>query len=191
MIEHMKRLGNRIGGMVRIAQTTLAANETTGTQSVQLAFNTLETRNNIPTIANYGFRSSPMIGANAVVLASSGNAGDSVVIGTHDPRYSPTGLLAGESKMHDAIGQFIWLDSTGIIHITASHKVQVVCDTEVDITAPTVNVNATTAVNVTTPTLTINADTAVNITTPTLTLNGALAVVGGPITLDGTPYTNP
>lgn len=168
--DHARRTWERIASGTRISQLSLAADESGNVQKMQLQFNDLETRDQIPSAQFYGFASSPLVGAKAIVFSPAGDTGGGVVLNTHDPRYRPTGMASGEVMLYDNQGQKIYVAGDGSIRITAGHKVTVACDTEVDITAPTVNVNASSQVNINSTAVTINA--------PNITLIGTVEVTG-------------
>lgn len=185
----LERVWNRVASLVRVARVVMNPDESGNVQKFQLQYNANETRDKIPSAQFYGFASSPLPGSNVVILNPLGDSGGGVVIASHDPRYRPTGMAPGESKHHDHIGQFVYLAADGSIHITANHKVIIVCDTEVDITAPTIKANASTSMSINTPTLAI---TCPDVTIEgTLSVRGVIKVTAGEITVNNTAITVP
>lgn len=172
MSDQTGSIWNRVVTAIRWGSIS-SVNESGPVQKTQITFNDIETRDNISSISLFGFASSPLKGASVAVLAQSGYMGNGLVIGTHDPRYRPTGMNGGESKQYDALGQFVYLSSDGTITISAQHKVKIVCDTEVDITAPTVNITATSAVNIVSPQVNVQGTLAV---TGEITINDVVVV---------------
>lgn len=170
MIDELGRVWGRLINMVRFGQVSNNPDETQNVQQMQVQFSDIEMRENVQSVQFFGLASSPMPGASVVVFNPSGYSGNGVILGTHDPRYRPTGLAAGETKIHDAFGQYVYLDGGGTIHIIAGQKVVVTCNTEVDITAPTLNVMSSSQVNI--------QSNDVGITAPTITLTGTVNVVG-------------
>lgn len=168
--DHFSRTWERIANGTRIASLSLVPDESGNVQQMQLQFNDLETRDQIPSAQFYGYASSPLVGAKAIVFSPAGDTGGGVVLNTHDPRYRPTGMAAGEVMLYDNQGQKVYVAGDGSIRISAGHKVVVTCDTEMDVTAPTVNVNASSQVNINSTAVTINA--------PNITLIGTVEVTG-------------
>lgn len=107
------------------------------TQELQITLLSGEVRDGVERLAEYGFTSVPLPGAQALALFVGGNRDHGVVVATGDRRYRPTGLEPGESAQHDHQGQLIHIKANGEIIIHAAASVRVQGPTSVRIEAPT------------------------------------------------------
>ena len=139
MTDTITRVWDRLTSAIRLGRIT-NVDESRSVQRVQIQFNDMETRDNIPALQFYGFAASPPVGTNVVVINQSGHSGASIAIGTIDPRVRPTGLGPGESKQHDNSGQYVHLQGGSKIVIHANSEVDITCSSAVNITAPEVKV---------------------------------------------------
>lgn len=120
-------------------------------QIVQANFGPLETRDNTPRSAEYGFASNPPVGTDCVVLFVGGDRDNGIVIATNHKTYRLKNLQPGEAAIYDNQGRFIWIKQ-GSIEIEAGNK-------PVDIkNATVVTVSATTKIELNTPQLKVNGD---------------------------------
>lgn len=74
---------------------------------------------------HYGFSSAPLAGTKAIVLGINGSNTNNVVIGTHDDRYQPNDLKAGEVSLHDYQGQSVELRQNQTVNITGQKTIYV------------------------------------------------------------------
>jgi phage baseplate assembly protein V len=88
--------------------------EAANVRTLQATLNGLETVDGLPVISHFGFGSSPLPGADALVLFLGGDRSKGVCVGTADQRYHVE-LLAGEVVVHDGRGQSVRLSQTGIV----------------------------------------------------------------------------
>lgn len=72
---------------------------------------------------HYGFASVPLSGARNLVLGLSGQNTNNVIVATHDTRYLPNTLQAGEVSLHDYQGQSIELKQDQTININGEQTV--------------------------------------------------------------------
>lgn len=160
-------LGHRILGMIGISATTAAANESSGTQTLQVQIlglgNPVELRDPIPSVQQFGFASSPVPGASHVIGFLGGDRAKGVAIASNDPRFRPTGMKSGESMMYDNQGRQIYLSAAGIV-INANGSSVTVNG------ATTVTINAATEIIANTPILKCSGDIVDNYQTNTRTM---------------------
>jgi phage baseplate assembly protein V len=143
--------------MVGRGRTTAAPNDAGAVQMLQLTLSPLETRDNTPRLAEFGFTSAPPAGSDAVLVFLGGNRKTGIVIATGNQQTRPTGLNPGEAQIYDAFGKSIYLTENGGIVVNANG-------------APVTVNNATT--------VTINATSEVVMNTPTLQVNGNIKATG-------------
>lgn len=135
------RLFQRIVHMVRPAVTSNAPDETGNISRVQVQFNNVDIRES-NSMQLVGFTSVIPPGSDVMVLNVAGDNSNGVMIASNHQTYRPKNLLAGETQLYDcqATQQSVYLKSDGSIILAGFHKVTITCDTEVDITAPTVKI---------------------------------------------------
>lgn len=136
-----------------------------------------EVRDQIEKMAQYGFASAPLPGAEALIVFPSGDRSQGVCIATEDRRYRLKTLQNGEVALYTDEGDKIHfkrnreiLVSTRLLTVEASEKATV--------TAPIVEVTAATRAKVTSPLVEVIASTKVEITTPLAKVIGNLEVTG-------------
>lgn len=83
-------------------------------QMLQVRLGQLETVDNVPRLAEYGFNSMPPADADAIVLFSGGNRSDGVVIATGSQTYRMRSLKTGEVSISDDQGQSVYLMRDGL-----------------------------------------------------------------------------
>jgi len=96
-------------GLVKIV------NDSAGIQFMQVKFNPLQTIDNLPRCAEYGFVSNPPEDSDAVVAFAGGDRSNGVVIATGNAKYRMKQLATGEMAIHDNIGQSVYLTANGIV----------------------------------------------------------------------------
>lgn len=119
MIEGLvERLYRRV--MMMVGRGRITATDDTGlVQIVQLRLGRtnvgeLELADNVPRVAEYGFVSVPLPGADAVLVYLGGDRSSGAVIATADPRYR-LHLQPGEVAIHDNLGRKVHLAAGGIV----------------------------------------------------------------------------
>ncbi|MDN7814918.1 phage baseplate assembly protein domain-containing protein [Burkholderia vietnamiensis] len=90
-------------------------NDSGGIQLMQVKFNPLQTNDNLPRCAEYGFTSNPPEDSDAVVAFAGGDRSNGVVIATGNAKYRMKQMATGEVAIHDNIGQSVYLTATGIV----------------------------------------------------------------------------
>lgn len=90
-------------------------NDSAGIQIMQVKFNPLQTIDNLPRCAEYGFTSNPPEDSDAVVAFAGGDRSNGVVIATGNAKYRMKQLATGEVAIHDNIGQSVYLTANGIV----------------------------------------------------------------------------
>jgi phage baseplate assembly protein V len=83
-------------------------------QLVQLQLSSIETRDQLPRIAEYGFQSCPPDGFTGVALFFGGDRSSGVVIATQHQQYRFQPLGKGEVALSDNLGQSVYLSANGI-----------------------------------------------------------------------------
>ena len=76
-------------------------------------------RDNTRLVQHYGFISAPLAGANAIVHGIMGSNSNNVITATHDERYTPRNVEAGEVLLFDYQGQSIELRQNQTINISS------------------------------------------------------------------------
>jgi phage baseplate assembly protein V len=92
-------------------------------QKVQLSVLAGEVLDGVDRIQEFGFTSTPLPGAQGVLLSLAGSRDHAVVIGTEHGQYRPTNVAAGESCLYNFSGQRIHLKE-GSIRIGSSSASQ-------------------------------------------------------------------
>lgn len=85
------------------------------TQLVQVSMLSGEVRDKMERMAEYGFTSVPLSGAQGVAVFVGGDRGHGVVIATSDPRSRMKGLQPGEVAIYDDQGQSVHITRAGIV----------------------------------------------------------------------------
>ena len=127
--------------MVRPGRTTLVTDETGNIQTVQVQHTAFETRK-LNSMQQIGLASALPLGSDTMSINVGGDNSNGVIIASNHQTYRPKNLKPGEIMLYDcqATQQSIYLKSDGSVTIAGFHKVAITCDTEVDITAPTVKI---------------------------------------------------
>ncbi|MFD1557097.1 phage baseplate assembly protein V [Paraburkholderia silviterrae] len=76
-------------------------NDSGSIQKLQLAPSGLETRDNIPRMAEYGLASNPPAGSDAMIINVGGDTSNGAVVGTNHQETRPTGLKSGETMLYN------------------------------------------------------------------------------------------
>jgi phage baseplate assembly protein V len=117
-------LRRRVDNMVARALVRLV-NDGTAKQELQLELLGDEVRDHCERFQQYGFTCVPLPGAQAVVVFVGGNRDHPLVTNVDDKRHRPTDMGAGEVKLYDCLGKFIYLREDGVLEINAP-KIQLV-----------------------------------------------------------------
>lgn len=119
-------------------------------QTAQVALLAGEVRDGVERFQNYGFTSVPLGGAEAVFLSLNGSRDQGVLVVVDDRRYRKRAMQAGESAMHNHLGDYIHIKADGSIEVLASSKVKA--------TAPIVEVIASAKMRFDTPLMEVTGE---------------------------------
>jgi phage baseplate assembly protein V len=101
--------------MLALARAVIGpVNDAGGVQFMQVQLNPMETIDNVPRIAEYGYTSNPPAGSVGIVAFGSGDRSNGVVIATGNATYRVTTLATGEVCVHDDTGQKVYLSQSGM-----------------------------------------------------------------------------
>lgn len=126
-----------------------ALDDSKNIQFIQAILGPLETQDNIPRLAEFGFTSSPPVGADVVVIFVNGNRSNRVAIATGDQKTRPKNLARGETMLYDSVGKMVYLSADGIIidakntDVTVNNARNVVVHATTKITLDAPNVECT------------------------------------------------
>lgn len=126
MIAEFRQLGARMQRKVSmiVARAILTLiDDAHGLQLVQALAHGGDVWDRLQRFQEYGFTSSPLPGAEAIVVSMAGLRGAGIVIATDDRRYRLQVLKNGDAALYDYRGQFVWLRSGGI-HMKAVGKLR-------------------------------------------------------------------
>lgn len=154
MAGDLERIARRLMGMVGIGRLTLTE-DSKGIQMAQLRQGPVANggayrlKDNTPVMGNWGFASRPPAGADCVVLSTSGDPTDAIVIATGHQDSRLRDLGEGDAAIHDVRGAYVWLTPQGVVidaagldvKVQNAANVDVVATTRVTITAPLVEVD--------------------------------------------------
>lgn len=90
-------------------------NDEGAAQLQQVRLGPLETIDNLPRLAEYGFNSMPPADTDAIVLFMGGSRSQGVIVATGSQRYRMRSLKPGEVSISDDKGQSIYLTQKGIV----------------------------------------------------------------------------
>jgi phage baseplate assembly protein V len=120
----ISRLWTRLQLVVGRGRVSAPAMDGGPVQKLQIQLGALETRDNTPRVAEFGFTSVPLEDCDAIVIFVGGDRSNGVVIATNDQRHRPTDLLPGDTVIYDAHGNFVRLSAQGI-RVTSPVRVEV------------------------------------------------------------------
>ncbi|GBR14141.1 phage baseplate assembly protein V [Gluconobacter frateurii] len=121
--DHIKSLQNQVIQIVK-SGTTITHTKFDPNQKIYVTQNSSfsnQVIQNHPHVQHYGFCSVPLAGSKSIVLGMAGSNTNNAIIASHDERYQPQDLIAGEVALHDYQGQGIQLKQNQAINITG-HK---------------------------------------------------------------------
>lgn len=133
-------------------------------QLIQVQLGSLEIKDNIPRLAEFGITSNTPLDSDVLVGFIGGDRSNGVVIASNHQASRPTGLQPGESMLYCQDGKSIYMTAGGGIIVNANGQ--------------PVAVNNATAVTVNATTVTLNASSSVAMNTPSVTMSGNLNVSG-------------
>lgn len=95
-------------------------------QQLQVTVHLGDLLNGVQRLQEFGFTSTPLPGAEAIVLSIGGMRANGVVVATDDRRYRPTDVPPGGASLYDSHGTTLVLSADGTLTITAATKVRLV-----------------------------------------------------------------
>lgn len=112
------RIARRVMAAIGVGRLTAATIESGPVQQMQVAFPGSVSGGpdlkEMPSLQTFGFRSSPIAGADVVAVFLSGDRSKGVVIASGDQRYRVTVLASGDAVMEDAFGHAVHMSTAGI-----------------------------------------------------------------------------
>lgn len=122
MADNTRLTATRIHMSLGVGRLTNGVSTGQNTPTVQVTFTGDEVRDQIPLMQQYGFASSPLPGADAVVCFQSGDRNKGVVIATNDQRSRIKTLQSGEVAIYHKSGSAVILKNDGSIEINPKDK---------------------------------------------------------------------
>ncbi len=110
----VSRLATRVLLAIGRGRVT-ASNDAGVVQLVQVQLSPLETIDNMPRVAEFGFTSHVPNGTDAVALFIGGDRSKGVIVATNHQSSRPTNLAVGEAMLYSLIGQQVYLSASGIV----------------------------------------------------------------------------
>lgn len=151
MNEAINRIYRRV--MLTLGRGKITTGDDSGNvQKLQVQLGPLETRDNTPRVAEFGFASMPPNGTDAIVVFIGGDRSNGAIIATNHQASRPKNLNPGEAMLYDQWGKYIKLTESGGIVIEAKGADVTVND------AANVTINASTGVTMNTPFLKVTGD---------------------------------
>lgn len=127
--------------MLMIGRCILTAiDDSRASQVVQVSLMADESRDGLERMAEYGFTSVPLPGAEGVALFVGGDRGHGIVVATADRRYRLTALEGGEVALYDDLGHIVKLSRTGIVIDGGGHDIAISNASDVTVTGCNVTV---------------------------------------------------
>ncbi|CAB3779416.1 hypothetical protein LMG28688_00835 [Paraburkholderia caffeinitolerans] len=121
------RLARRV--LLAIGRGRVSTSNDSGVvQLVQTKFNDLETIDDMPRVAEFGFTSRPPDGSDVLAVFIGGDRSNGVIVGTNHQGSRPTGLAVGETMIFSQDGKSVYLTSGGGIIVEAKGQDVVVND---------------------------------------------------------------
>lgn len=88
-----------------------------------------------PIYQHYGFASAPLAGTKAISLGMAGSNTNNIIVATHDDRYQPQNLQAGEVSLHDYQGQAIELRQDQSINVIGQGNINISANNTVTVSS--------------------------------------------------------
>ncbi|WP_175795972.1 phage baseplate assembly protein V [Burkholderia anthina] len=121
------RLARRV--LLAIGRGRVSTSNDSGVvQLVQTKFNDLETIDDMPRVAEFGFTSRPPDGCDVLAVFIGGDRSNGVIVGTNHQGTRPTGLSVGETMIYSQDGKSVYLTAGGGIVVEAKGQDVVVND---------------------------------------------------------------
>jgi phage baseplate assembly protein V len=121
-----------------------------GIQTMQVSLLADEVQDDVERFQNYGLTSHPPKQSEGIMVCPGGDRSHGILIAVDNRQYRLKGLAEGEVALYTDEGDYIKLKRGNEIEIS-THKLTVNATTEINMTAPTVKVNASGLFEVTCP----------------------------------------
>lgn len=128
----------------------LAAKDSKEIQQLQITLLADEIKDQVESMAHFGFTSNPPKGSDLVMVSVGANREHGIVIATEHREYRFKDLGEGEAAIYSKDGDYVHLKNGNVIDVKTK-TLNIDASTEVNITSPQVNINASGGVSVTTP----------------------------------------
>lgn len=128
----------------------LASKDDKFIQQLQVSLLADEVKDQVESMAHFGFTSRPPKGSDVVMVSVGANREHGIIIATEHREYRFKDLGEGEAALYSQDGDFVHLKNGNAIDVqTGTLNIQ--ADTQVNITSPQVNITASAGVEMTTP----------------------------------------
>lgn len=145
----MEPLKNRI--MLAISRAVVETiKDAGGLQVAQISLLADEVQDNVERYQNYGMTSNPPDNSEGIAVFPGGDRSHGILIAVDNRQYRLKGLEKGEVALFTDEGDYIKLKRGNEIEFS-THKLTVNATTEINMTSPTVKINASTIFEVTCP----------------------------------------
>ena len=110
----LRRIDRQSRNSIALSRSTAPSVDNGVVQTNQGMLDAASLRDGMPTLYTWGFSSSLPVNGDKVVAFLNGDRGAGIVIATGHQQYRYSGLITGESVMHDANGHSIHMSASGI-----------------------------------------------------------------------------
>lgn len=125
-------------------------NDGTGIQEIQASLLDDELQDDMERFQNYGFTANPPKGSEGIAVFPGGDRSHGILIAVDNRQYRLKGLEGGEVALYTDEGDFIKLKRGNEIEFS-THKLTINATEEINMTSPTVKINASGLFQVTCP----------------------------------------
>lgn len=129
--QQVRSVAQRMRHAFHWAKTSAPANESGGTQIVQVTNFQGEVVRDVRSVQHYGFASSPIVGCDVFMLNGNGDTGAGYAIASNDPRYRPKNMPPGAARLYAVVAY---------VHVEGD-KVTISAPGNVTVNAPKLLVN--------------------------------------------------
>jgi len=122
--QQLERMSRALRLQMALGRSSAPAVDSGPVQTIQGKIDPVSVKDGMPVMLNYGFSSSLPVGGDQAIVFLTGDRSQALVVATNHQTYRFTGLLPGETVMHDMWGNSLHMTAAGIV-ITAPSTVQV------------------------------------------------------------------
>jgi phage gp45-like len=112
MLDSLERIWRRMLYVIGRGKVTLA-DDSKGVQYLQVQMGALETRDNTPRLAEFGFASVPPVGSDVIVVFIAGDRSNGVAIASGHQGSRPRNMNPGDVMLYSLDGKSLYLPATG------------------------------------------------------------------------------